>query len=222
MIQSSMGAHILDVRYGDRNTLPYYNGILLSTLLSDADVVIAITAGSVYSVTTGGFLVPGMLPTAGATSGNMPYYGWSGLDANNYPDVQRTAGMPGFFDNPVPAPGGYPAGTNGFPFQGVPISAGLVGGFVTVGPGFRGELSTTEFNTAASYPIGAPLTCVSNASSSAADKQLRGKLRPLAAGTDTIIGFVAPAAKYLSPMGYNTLAFYPNFVQGTTLPANYA
>lgn len=222
MIQSSMGAHILDVRYGDRNTLPYYNGILDSSLLTDADVVTAITAGSVYSLSTAGKLVPGLKVAADAAAGNIPFYGWSGLDANNYPDVQRTAGMPGFLDKPAPAPGGYPSGTNGFPFHGVPTSAGLVGGFVTIAHTFAGELSTTEFNTAASYAVGAALTCVSAVSATPADKVLRGKLRPQAAATDTIVGYVAPAGKFLSPMGYWTLAFYPAFVQGTTLPANFA
>lgn len=218
MIQSSMGAHKLDVRYGDRNTLPYYNGILNSALLTDADVVAAICAGSVYSITTGGLLVPGILAAAGATGGTIPFYGWSGLDENNYPDVQRTAGMPGFLDKPVPAPGGYPAGTNGFPFQGVPLSAGLVGAFATIAHVFAGELSTTEFDADVSYAIGAPLTCVAADSSS---KTIRGKIRPLNAATDTIIGYVAPAGKFLGPEGYNTLAFYPGFVQGTTVPADF-
>lgn len=218
MIQSSMGAHKLDVRYGDRNTLPYYNGILNSALLSDADVVTAICAGSVYSITTGGLLVPGILATAGATGGTIPFYGVSGLDANNYPDVQRSAGMPGFLDKPVPAPGGYPSGTNGFPFHGVPTSAGLVGAFATIAHTFSGELSTTEFDATASYPIGAPLTAVAADSVS---KTIRGKIRPLDAATDTIVGYVAPAGKFLGPEGYNTLAFYPAFVQGTTVPADF-
>jgi hypothetical protein len=219
MIQSSMGAHKLDVRYGDRNTLPYYNGILNSALLSDADVVAAICAGAVYSINTSGLLVPGVLAAAGANGGTQPFYGWSGLDANNYPDVKRTAGMPGFLDKPQPAPGGYPSGTNGFPFHGVPTSAGLVGAFATIAHTFAGELSSTEFNTGASYTVGAPLTCVA---ADSVNKTLRGKLRPVAAATDTIVGYVAPAGKFLSPEGYNTLAFYPAFVLGTTVPASFA
>jgi hypothetical protein len=222
MIQSSMGAHQLDVRYGDRNTLPYYNGILNSALLSDADVVAAICAGTVMSLTTGGLLVPGILATAAADGGVQPFYAWSGLDANNYPDVRRTAGMPGFLDKPVPAPGGYPAGTNGFPFHGVPLSAGLVGGFATIAHTFAGELSTTEFNTAVAYPVGAALTCVAaDAAATPAIKQTRGKLMPVAAATDTIVGYVAPAGKFLNPQGYSVLAFYPAFVKGTTVPANF-
>ena len=213
-----MGAHQLDVRYGDRNTLPYYNGILNSALLSDADVVAAICAGTVMSLTTGGLLVPGILATAGATGGVQPFYAWSGLDANNYPDVRRTAGMPGFLDKPVPAPGGYPSGTNGFPFHGVPVSAGLTGAFATIAHTFAGELSTTEFDTTASYAVGAALTCVAADSVS---KTIRGKIRPLNAATDTIVGYVAPAGKFLNPQGYTVLAFYPAFVLGTTVPADF-
>lgn len=221
MIQSSMGAHKLDVRYGDRNTLPYYNGILDGSLFSDAGVYAAITAGSVYSLSTSGLLVPGVLVAAGATGGNIPFYGWSGLDANNYPDVQRDAGMPAFGSTPAPAPG-YPSGTNGFPFHGVPTSTSNVGAFATITHRFAGELSTTEFNTAVAYPVGAALTCVAaSAAATPAIKATRGKLMPLALATDTIVGYVAPAGKFLGPEGHYTLAFYPAFVQGTTIPANF-
>jgi len=92
-IQSSMGAAKLDVRYGDRSALPYYNGALLGTA-----EVSSCRAGRVYSLTTGGFLVPGLVATNGATGGQMPFFGLSGLDSNNYPDVQRDRGMPGNSD----------------------------------------------------------------------------------------------------------------------------
>ena len=225
MIQSSMGVHKLDIRYGDRNTLPYYNGILNAAIFSDAAVYAAITAGSVYSVNTSGLLVPGILATAGANGGTVPFYGWSGLDINNYPDVQRDAGMPAFGTTPVPAPGGYPAGTNGFPFHGVPVTATAAlatGPFATISHRFAGELSTTEFNTAGSYPVGAPLTCVAaDAAATSVIKATRGKLMPLALASDTVVGYVAPAGKFYGPEGYYCLAFYPAFVLGTTVPANF-
>lgn len=222
-LQTSMGKHKLDIRYGDRNSAPYYNGVLLPTLLSDEDIVAAITAGSVYSLTTAGYLVPGILETAGTGGGESPFYGISGLDENNYPDVKRDPGMPGFFgDKPNPAPG-YGPGTSGFPFHGVPTvgnsAATPVGSFATITHRFAGELSTTEFDTSATYTVGQPLTCVS-AAATGTQKRNRGKIRPLAASTDTIIGYVAPAGKFIGPEGYWTLAFYPAFVKGTTVPTS--
>lgn len=203
-IQSSMGQYKLDVRYGDRNSLPYYNGVLLSTLLADADALAAVTAGRVFSLTTGGFLVPGILTTAGATGGVVPLYSWSGMDENNYPDVKRDRGMPSF------------NGTAGSPFYGIPAGAGSVGGFVCIQHIAAAELSTTQFDTAATYTPGMALTCV--IASASADKTIRGVLRPREQISDTIVGYVAAAGKFTGPEGYSTLAFTPAFVAGTTVP----
>jgi hypothetical protein len=222
-IQSSMGAHKLDVRYGNWSSLPFYNGILSYAYISDAAVVAlgagnCITAGKVYSLTTGGLLTPGILATAGANGGTMPLFGLSGLDANNYPDVQRDRGMPSFGNKPNPAPGGN--GGTGFPFHGVPLSTGPVGSFATIRHNMAGELSTTEFDTAAAYVVGEPLTAVA-ATAPGAATVLSGKLRPLNAATDTIVGYVAPAGKFTGPEGYSVLAFIPAFVQGTTVAADF-
>ncbi len=306
-IQSSMGAHKLDVRYGDRNTIPYYNGILNPALFADALAFAAITAGSVYSLTTAGFLVPGLVnaSTPSTVGGVIPYFGWSGLDVNNYPDSLRTRGMPNFGNTPNPAPGGiafipattqvvlnaggtavlsvtvtngglnyisaptvaftapasgtitatatvvngvvtaitigtntavYTAGTvvvatltggsnlssGPFPFQGVPVNnTGIPAGpFATIQHKMAGELSTTEFNTAAAYAPGAALTAV-RAYAAGSGTGLSGKLRPVAAGTDIIVGYVAPAGSFMGVEGYPVLAFTPAFVPGSTAPADF-
>ncbi len=217
VIQTSMGQHKLDVRYGDRNTLPYYNGRLLGSLLSDSAIVAAICAGRCMSVTTAKFLVPGVIAIADATAGSIPYFAWSGLDANNYPDSYRTAGMPGFLDKPSTGIGA--PGSPGWP--GIPLSDVLAGGFATIQHFAAAELSTTEFDQtgtpATDYVPGVPLTCVSAAATST-DKPYRGLLRPQENTTDVIVGYVAPAGYFIGPEGYATLAFQPAFVAGSTVP----
>ena len=215
-IQSSMGRYKLDVRYGDRNTLPYFNGILNCALLTDADVVAAITAGRAFSLTTGQKLVPGIVAVAGANGGPIPLFSWSGLDINNYPDSSRERGMPGYYD--------LPAG--GSPFYGIPTSAGIVGGFACIQHIAAAELSTTQFDTSAgtSYVPGQALTAVAATATGTGgvtgtlNKTVRGILRPVELATDVIVGYVAPAAKFVGPEGYDTLAFTPAFVPGTTAP----
>jgi hypothetical protein len=76
------------------------------------------------------------------------------------------------------------------------------------------ELSSTEFVDDAGLVPDAPLTCLSNAATADAD---RGKLC-LAGATDVIVGYVSPRGKYTGPDGYATLAFYPAYVAGTTVP----
>jgi hypothetical protein len=224
MITGSMGAHQLDVRYGNWSTLPFYNGILSYAYLTTANVVtataaVACTAGKVYSLTTGGLLVPGILATAGANGGPIPFFGLSGLDANNYPDVQRDRGMPSFGTKPNPAPGG--GGGTGFPFHGVPLSTGPVGSFATIRHNAAAELSTTEFDSAAAYVVGAPLTAVAASTASTTAISQSGKLVNVGAATDVIIGYVAPAGKFTNPQGVACLAFTPAFVAGTTVVANF-
>lgn len=224
VIQTSMGQHKLDVRYGDRNTLPYYNGRLLGTLLSDADVVAAICAGRCMSVTTAKFLVPGVIAVAGATGGSQPYYAWSGLDANNYPDTYRTNGMPGFLDKPATGIGA--PGSPGWP--GIPLSATLAGGFATIQHFAAGEFSTTEFDQTSSpatiYLPGTPLTCIAadatgtGGVSGLTNKSGRGLFRTLENTTDVVVAYVAPAAYFVGPEGYPTLAFQPAYIAGTTVP----
>jgi hypothetical protein len=213
-IQTSMGANKLDVRYGDRNTLPYYNGIPAVTTaggagLTDAAVTSAgaanvYTAGKVYSVTSAGFLVPGIIATSTVNGSPIPFYSLSGLDINNYPDVQRDRGMPAILDKATDA------------FYGIPTSTVGVGVFATIRHNAAVELSTTAFKTSDSYAAGDALTAVSAIAATAAD---RGKLKKVAAGTDVIVGYVAPAGKYTGPEGYSTLAFTPAFVAGTTVSA---
>ena len=96
VLQSSMGQFKLDVRQGDRNTLPYYNGALDSALLGRTGVATEATAGKVYTLTTAGALTVGI-----SSQGAIPYFGWSGMDVNNYADTMRTRGMPGYLDKPA-------------------------------------------------------------------------------------------------------------------------
>lgn len=224
MLQSSMGQHKLDVRRGDRNTLPYYNGVLLATLLTDVDVVAAICAGRVYSVASGGALVPGITPTLGATGGPIPHYGWSGLDDNNYPDSQRSRGMPGYLDKPAAGIGA--PGAPGWP--GIPLSpSGIVGGFATIQHIAAAELSTTEFDQSialSTYTYGLGLTCVIATATGTGgvtgtnNKTVRGVLRPIELATDVLVARVAEARTFTGPEGYPTLAFTPLYVAGTTAP----
>jgi hypothetical protein len=129
----------------------------------------------------------GGLLTPGLATAKLPFYAWSGLDLNNSPDVDRTRGMP------------Y-AGAARF---GVIASKAAV------------ELSTTEFDSADSYVIGAPLTALSTAATALADA---GKLCNVNASTDVVVGYVSPRGKYTGPDGYATLAFYPAYVAGSTVP----
>lgn len=222
VLQTSMGQYKLDVRYGDRNSLPYYNGILDGSLLSDTDILAAITAGRVYSLTSANKLVPGILATLAAGGGPVPLYGWSGLDANNYPDTQRDRGMPGFRDKPAGGVGG-PQSPG---FYGIPVTNDLVGGFATIQHVAAAELSTTQFDqsSGATYAVGAPLTAIAADAAGAGGvtgvegKTVRGLLRPIENATDVVVGYVAPAASFAGPEGYQTLAFLPAYVPGTTVP----
>lgn len=221
VLQSSMGAHQLDVRYGNRNDIPYYNGTVSQTLLDDTDLLIGlITAGRVMSLSSAQRLVVGIQTATDASGGPIPYFAWSGYDQNNYPDVYRTRGMPNVGQLPT---GGL--GAPGAPgFWGVPVAAApgsTADVFATIQHNMAGELATTEFDTTASYVPGAPLTCVS-ALATAGEKLNRGKLRNIAAATNIVVGYVAPAGKYTGPLGYPMLAFIPAYVSGTTVPTTLA
>lgn len=241
MLQSSMGSHKLDVRYGDRNTLPYYNGVLDTAVLNRTDKATVATAGKGMSLTTAGRLTPGL-----SSQGTIPYFSWSGLDTNNYPDVQRDRGMPGYLDKPSEGIGG--PGSPGWP--GIPtgaISDPVAGGWATIQHIASAELSTTAmlvtpataaewaFNglvtppaalTAADYTPGTPLTLLSaneTGTATATDEPASvGLLVPVtgdgAAATSYIVGYVAAAGLFTGPEGYLTLAFTPAYVAGTTVP----
>ncbi len=235
VLQSSMGQFKLDVRQGDRNSLPYYNGALDTALLGRADVATIATAGKVYTIATNRAL------TAGITSqGVVPYFGWSGLDVNNAPDSQRTRGMPGYLDKPADV-GSYEGiggpGAPGFPgIANRAIGANIAGGFATIQHIAAAELSTTAFAldqtdnafraligltgvVIAAYAPGTALTCIATGQGGVATDQAPavGLLCPVQAATDFIVGYVAPAGVYLGPEGYATLAFTPAFVPGTTV-----
>lgn len=242
VLQSSMGRFKLDVRYGDRNTLPYYNGALDSALLGRVDVAREATAGKVYTIAANGALTVGL-----TDEGIVPYFGWSGLDENNYPDVRRDRGMPGFLDKPadvdlVDAP---PATVDGIGSPGSPgwpgianrgIGANIAGGFATIQHMAAVELSTTAFladrqqNSLSAlvgatgvnlvdYVPGTPLTAVATGSGGDATDVTAavGALVPAVEATDVVVGYVAPAGVFLGPEGYLTLAFSPAFVPGTTV-----
>jgi len=237
-----MGRHKLDVRYGDRNTLPYYNGVLDIAVINRADRALAATAGKVMSLTTAGRLTPGL-----SSQGAVPYFSISGLDANNFPDVQRDRGMPGYLDKPTTGIGG--PGSPGWP--GIPVAANVAqpvaGGWATIRATPSIELSTTAFLIrpavaaqyafngsvlapanllAAIYAPGTPLSvvCANNVTPTATDEiGAVGMLIAVAAeggaATSPIVGHVAPAGVFVGPEGYLTLAFVPNYIPGgTTIP----
>jgi hypothetical protein len=283
-----MGANLLDVRYGDRNTLPYYNGIVDPTVVANPSAVAAVKAGTVMSLTSGGFLTPGV------SVGSIPFFAVSGYDLNNYPDVQRDAGMPTNADLPnnfvvasltlvgagtgyaigdlvqvnvvgtaspvtirvltlattaiatftlvtggsfVTAPTGTAVATTALtgggsgatftvatsaaysgrdPLIALPTLSGATGAtFATIRHNAAVELATTNFSVRYAYTPGTALTAVSAAGTIG----VRGMIRPQNAATDLIVGYVAPAGRYVAPSGYPTLAFTPAFVAGTTVVA---
>ena len=177
-IPTSMGSHILGILKGKRDDLVDYTGILNATANANGAVV----AGRVMTLDGSGLLVPGL------ALGTLPFYAWSGLDANNAPDVLRTRGMP--------YSGAVPFGTYSYKCA--------------------AELTTTEFDSTLSYPPGTALTALSTAATTLANA---GMLRPVAASTDVVVGYVSPAGKFTGVDGYPTLAFYPDYVKGTTVLA---
>ena len=217
-IETSMGANDLQIRRGDFVRAPWINDILNPAIMANANWRAAVRKGRVMSQTTAGFLTPGILAAPGTGGGPQPSFAWSGLDPNNYPDTQRTRyngnardrGMPGYLDlaqNPWSAPG-----FNGIPTQ----STEVMGGFATIGYNLAGELASTAFVGSYTYTPGAALTAVS---ATAVVESDRGLIRTVAATTDVIIGYVAPAGRFTGPNGYDLLAFTPAYVPGTTVPA---
>ncbi len=158
MLQSSMGNFKLDVRFGDRNSLPYYVGTLDRALLARADVGSIMHAGKVVTLRDSNRgITPGITSD---TAVPMPYYALSGMDINNYPDVQRNRGMPGYLNLPTDTAINAPAaaqtaegiggpGSPGWP--GIPNTAAayngeaVAGGFGTIQMAPSLELSTTAF-----------------------------------------------------------------------------
>lgn len=126
----------------------------------------------------------------GITASGLVFFAMSGTDENNYPDVRRDRGMP---------------------YAGQPR-------FGTISALMNAELTTTGFDSNASYTVGMALTAVSAAAATAAE---RGIIRPVAAATDIVIGYVSAAAVE-SEKGYPVLSFYTAFRPGTTVPASLA
>lgn len=235
VLQSSMGQFKLDVRYGDRNTLPYYNGVLDSGLLGRTGVATEATAGKVYTLATNGALTVGL-----TSQGQVPYFGWSGLDANNYPDSLRNRGMPSYLDKPADS-GDYEGigGPGSYGWPGIPnraITANGAGSFATIQHIASAELSTTAFALDDSdnafnalvgvtsvvigdYTPGTALTAIATGQGGAATDVAAavGLLLPVQAATDYVVGYVAPAGVFMGPEGYATLAFTPAYVAGTTV-----
>lgn len=199
-IPTSMGANKLEIRKGDRNSVIDYTGILAAG--------VSIPAGFVCSLNVSGLLVPGVAPGIKP----LPFFAWSGTDANNAPDVTRVGALDG---------GGPPQVRDSVAALGVGGIAMPYAGqarFGTISCFAAVELATTGFNSAVAYTPGQLLTCVRAGVANA------GKIKPIDATTDLVIGVVAPAGLYTSPDGYATLAFYPTLSTPTdsattTVPA---
>lgn len=236
VLQSSMGKFKLDVRYGDRNALPYYNGALASDLLGRTGIATEATAGKVYTRQTNGALTVGL-----TDEGTVPYFGVSGMDANNYPDTQRDRGMPAYLNLPTDGIGA--PGSPGWPNIALrAVTDNPAGGFATIQHFAAAELSTTAFVldddnddsayafkgligsvnavTSASYTPGTALTALATGAGgvAAASGNSVGLLCPVQAATDVIVGYVT-APIFTGPEGYYTLAFSPTYVAGTTVAA---
>lgn len=183
-IQTSMGAHKLDIRKGSRNDIVDHT----ATLGQTGSVDNVIYAGRVCSLTAGNVL------EAGITAGRLPFFAWSGNDTNNYPDVTRSRGMP---------------------LSGA-VQFGLITAFTAA------ELTSTEMSQVgaditAFGTIGTKLTSIATVATATVPANA-GLLIPTRLATDAIVGLVSPQGYYVGPDGYNTLAFYPYYVPGTTVP----
>lgn len=226
MIPSSMGMHKLDVRYGDRNSIPYYNGVLDTAIIDSPAVAAIARAGKVMSLIAAGRLTVGL-----SDEGQMPYYSWSGMDQNNYPDVRRDRGMPGYHSRPaagIGSPNTLGIGNRDVSWPGIPLSAtadSVAGGWATIPFNMSGELSTTEMvvDVAAlgaalevAYAPQTPLTAVvfENAGAPTDDLSSLGLLCPAQDPDDVIVGYVSAAGIFQGAEGYATLAFYPAWVRG--------
>lgn len=226
MIPSSMGAHKLDVRYGDRNSLPYYNGVLDLPVIDNAASAVIARAGKVMSMVAAGRLTVGL-----SDEGQIPFYSWSGLDANNFPDVQRDRGMPGYLNQPaggIGSPNTLGVGARNVGWPGIPLAAAgasIAGGWATIRHIAAAELSSTEMvvdeaalgaNLEVAYAPGVLLTaCVfANAGAPTDDLGSIGLLCPAQNPADVVVGVVAPAGIFQGAEGYLTLAFTPTWQTG--------
>lgn len=88
-IQTSMGANKLEIRKGSRQDVLDLV-VPLDPLANAADVA----AGRVFSLTAGGLLTPGLTLGSNQYTSRLPFFGLTGLDVNNLPDLTRTRGMP--------------------------------------------------------------------------------------------------------------------------------
>ncbi len=129
----------------------------------------------------------GGLLTPGLAAHKMPFFAWSGTDLNNSPDVTRDRGMP---------------------YAGEP-RFGVISWKAAV------ELSTTECDDD-TYAIGDALTALSVPASATTPTEA-GLIGKTKMATDVIVGYVSPRGLYTGPDGYPTLAFYPHWVDGTTV-----
>jgi len=184
-IQTSMGANKLEIRKGDRNSVIDYTGILAAG--------VSIPAGFVCSLNGSGLLIPGVTDGAAVF---LPFFAWSGTDVNNAPDVVRVGALNGGVPQVRDSVAALGVGGIAMPYAGA-ARFGTISCFAAV------ELATTGFNEAVAYAPGQLLTCVRAGVANA------GKIMPIAAITDLVVGVVAPAGLYTGPDGYPTLAFYP-------------
>lgn len=226
MIPSSMGMHKLDVRYGDRNSLPYYNGVLDLAIISNAASAAIARAGKVMSMVAAGRLTVGL-----SDEGQIPFYSWSGLDENNFPDVRRDRGMPGYLSRPadgIGSPNTLGIGARDVSWPGIPLSGAadpVAGGWATIRHIAAAELSSTEMvvdeaalgaDLEVAYAPGVLLTaCVfENAGAPTDDLGSIGLLCPVQDPADVVVGIVAPAGIFQGAEGYATLAFTPTWQTG--------
>jgi hypothetical protein len=96
--------------------------------------------------------------------------------------------------------------------KGMPRSGAVQ--FATVSAFAAVELVSTAFVSGDTFTPGLPLTALSTAATTLANAGLIGTQ---AAGTQPVVGYVAPAGKYTDADGIDVVAFYPAYVPGTTL-----
>lgn len=207
-IQTSMGAHKLELRQGNIHTPCDGVGALASAVLNDPDVLASVVAGACMSKNAGGFLVPGILPTITSDGGPSPLFLWFGNDENTAPAVRRDRGMPQF--------GSLPADGNDFwqiPETGDGEESGPYNYIIGQAGGVT--LTSTRFNSDVGYEFGTPLTAIS----AAAAAGIRGIIQP-AVGDNVVIGFAQGVM--VSPDGYDTLIFNPTYIPGDDVPTTLA
>lgn len=178
-LATSMGANLLYATKGDSNLIAIDHTAGYDNTAYGTDTA-SFTAGRGMVLSSGKWIAG----IAAAT--DIPYFAYSGLDANNSPDALRTRGMP-YANN---------------------------GQFVCWSVFNTLRIATTALDTAATFTAGAKVTISKNTSSAGKKGLVTTLVTP---ASDVVVGFVAPAGKYVGAHGYSVVEIDLRYIPGTTM-----